>query len=69
MGLCNSPNIFQEKIDKRFNGLEYVKAYIDDLLIVSNSNFEEHLIKKMVLKKLRQLVSKSMHKTICSNYK
>ena len=27
MGLCNSPIIFQEKMNELFNGLEYVRAY------------------------------------------
>ena len=54
MGLCNSPDIFQEKMNELFNGLEYVRAYIDDLLIISNGNFEDHLNKvKIVLKKLK----------------
>ena len=34
MGLCNSPDIFQEKMNELFNGLEYVRIYIDDLLII-----------------------------------
>ena len=31
MGLCNSPDIFQEKMSLLMQGLEYVRAYIDDL--------------------------------------
>ena len=54
MGLCNSPDIFQDKMNELFHDLEYVRAYIDDLLIISNSNFEDHLNKvKIVLKKLK----------------
>ena len=54
MGLCDSPDIFQEKMNELFNGLKYVRAYIDDLFINSNSNFEDHLNKvKIVLKKLK----------------
>ena len=30
MGLCNSPDFFQEKINELFNGLEYIRVYIDD---------------------------------------
>ena len=53
MGLCHSPSIFQEKMNDLFNGLKYIKAYIDDLLITSSGNFEDHLNKfKIVLKKL-----------------
>ena len=32
MGLCNSPDIFQEKMSILMGDLEYVRAYIDDLL-------------------------------------
>ena len=45
-------------MNELFNTLEYVKAYNDDLLIISNSNsscnFEDHLNKvKVVLKNLK----------------
>ena len=54
MGWCNSPDIFQEKMNELFNGLEYVRAYIDDLIIISNGNFGDHLNKvKIVSKKLK----------------
>ena len=59
MGLCNSPDIFQEKMNELFHGLEYVRAYIDDLVIISNGNFEDHLSKvKIVLIKLKTSRSK-----------
>ena len=43
MGLCNSPDIFQECMFELFSDLEYVQAYINDLLVMSCSTFEEHL--------------------------
>ena len=43
MGLCNSPDIFQEKMNKLFMGLDYVRAYIDDLLVISKGSFEDHV--------------------------
>jgi hypothetical protein len=43
MGLCNSPDIFQERMYELFSDLEYVRAYIDDLLVTSSSTFEDHL--------------------------
>ena len=43
MGLCNSPDIFQEKMSELMIGLEFARAYIDDLLIISKTSFEEHL--------------------------
>ena len=45
MGLCNSPDIFQEKMCSLFADLEHVRAYIDDLLIISNSTYSDHLDK------------------------
>ena len=35
MGLCNSPDIFQENIYELFVGLDTVRVYIDDLLHVT----------------------------------
>ena len=29
-------------MNKLFNGPEYIKAYIEDLLIISNGNFEDY---------------------------
>ena len=45
MGLSNSPDIFQEKMNELFAGFEYVRAYIDDLLVISNGTFDDHLNK------------------------
>ena len=45
MGLCNSSDIFQEQVNEFFYGLEYVKAYIDYLLIITKDSFEDHLHK------------------------
>ena len=43
MGLCNSPDIFQEKMNELFTGFENVRTYIDDLLILGKSSWEEHV--------------------------
>ena len=43
MGLCNSPDIFQEKMSKLMVGLEFARAYLDDLLLITKSDFDEHL--------------------------
>ena len=45
MGLCNSPDIFQEKMSELMSGLEFVRVYIDDLLCITTSTFEDHLDK------------------------
>ncbi len=54
MGLSNSPDIFQEKMSELMYGLENVRAYIDDLLVISKGTFTEHLADvDQVLKQLR----------------
>ena len=45
MGLCNSPDIFQEKMSNLMQGLEYVRTYIDDLLVLTKGTYEDHLDK------------------------
>ena len=55
MGLCNSPDIFQEKMSELFEGFDYVRAYIDDLLAITNGSFDDHLEKlERIFKELRQ---------------
>jgi len=39
MALCNSPDIFQEKMSKLFVGLEYVRAYINDILVLTSGTW------------------------------
>ena len=43
MGLSNSPDIFQEKISILMARLEFVRSYIDDLLVTTMSTWEDHL--------------------------
>ena len=45
MGLCVSPDLFQEHMTKLFAGVPYVKVFIDDILIFSNGTYEDHLEK------------------------
>ena len=53
MGLCNAPDIFQQKMSELMSDIEYARAYIDDLLIISNGSFEDHLQKvEVVLQRL-----------------
>ena len=55
MGLCNSPDIFQERMSSLMQDLDYVRAYINDLLILTKSNWKDHLEKvEKVLQKLKK---------------
>ena len=44
MGLCNSPDMFQEKMSELFIGLDTVRVYIDNLLHVTKISWTEHLV-------------------------
>ena len=43
MGLCNSPDMFQEKMSELFVGLDTLCVYIDDHLHVTKGSCTEHL--------------------------
>ena len=43
VGLCNSPDIFQKKMNELFNGLDDVRTQINELLIISNKYLEDHI--------------------------
>jgi hypothetical protein len=44
-GFAGSPGIFQEKMLEIMESLEYVRAYLDDLLCISKLSLEDHLEK------------------------
>ena len=56
MGLCNSPDIFQETMSKIFVGLYKVRVYIDELLHVTKGSWTEHLT---VLEEMFNLLQKT----------
>jgi hypothetical protein len=43
MGIAGSPDIFQAKMSELMMALEYVKTYLDDLLIISKSTLKTTL--------------------------
>jgi hypothetical protein len=45
MGIAGSPDIFQGKMSELMESLEYVRAYLDDLLCISKLSLENHLEK------------------------
>jgi hypothetical protein len=50
MGIKIAPDVFQNVMSKLVQDMEYVKTYLDDLLIPTNSSFKDHLLKlEMVL--------------------
>jgi hypothetical protein len=43
IGIAGSPDIFQSKMLELMEDLEYIQAYLDDLLCISRSSLEDHL--------------------------
>jgi hypothetical protein len=43
MDIAGSTDIFQSKMSELMEDLEYVQAYLDDLLCISRSSLEDHL--------------------------
>ena len=55
MGIAGSPDIFQAKMSDLMSELEYVRVYLDDLLIITRDTWNDHLLKlKPVLIRLKQ---------------
>jgi hypothetical protein len=55
MGVAGSPDILQAKMSELMMTLEFVRAYIDDLLVITKASLEDHLAKlRLVLIKLRE---------------
>ena len=45
MGIAGSPDIFQAKMSEQMIALEYVRTYLDDLLIITKASLSDHLDK------------------------
>jgi hypothetical protein len=43
MGVAGSPDIFQEKMGILMEGLEFVRTYLDDLLLITKESYDDHL--------------------------
>jgi hypothetical protein len=47
--IAGSPDIFQEKMSELMESLEFVRAYLDNLLCISKLSLEDHLEKLEVV--------------------
>jgi hypothetical protein len=45
IGIANSPDIFQSKINQLMDELDYLQAYLDNILIVIKNTYEDHISK------------------------
>jgi hypothetical protein len=46
---CLDPDIFQNVMSKLVQDMEYVETYLDDLLILTNNSFKDHLLKLQIV--------------------
>ena len=59
MGVCNSPDIFQDKISKLFKGFYIVWKHISNIRKITKEDIADHLKSlEKVLHKLSELVIK-----------
>ena len=55
MGVANSPEFFQQKMNDLFHGFEFIRAYIDDLFILTKGDWTDHVHKlELTLNKLNE---------------
>ena len=55
MGVSCAPDVFQEKINELFHGLEHTHACLDDVLLTTKSTWDDHLEKlEQTLQKLAE---------------
>jgi hypothetical protein len=60
MGINIAPDVFQNVMSKLTQDMEYVKAYLDDLLMLTYKSFNDHLTKlEMVLGRLSTAVMRA----------
>ena len=55
MGVANSPDIFQQKMNNLFHGFGFIRAYMDDMLILTKGDWTDHIQKlESTLNKLKE---------------
>ena len=55
MGVANLSDIFQQKTNELFHGFEFIRAYIDELLILTKGYWIDHVRKlESTLNKLKE---------------
>ena len=68
MGIAGSPDIIQAKMSELMVALEFVRAYIDDLLCIAKGSLDDHLSKlRQVLIRLR-CAGLKVNAVKCSSY-
>jgi hypothetical protein len=61
MGLADAPDKFQNEINQLMDGIDYVRVYLDDILIVTKKTSKDHLSKL-------DIVSQKLHAANLKTY-
>ena len=61
MGIAGLPDIFQEKMSGLMESLEFVRTYLDDLLMLTKGTYDNHLLK------LRMVLCQLLEAGLCVN--
>ena len=55
MGVANSPEIFQQKVNDSFHRFEFIRVYIDDMLVLTKGDWTYDIQKlDLTLNKLKE---------------
>ena len=55
MGVGNSPENFHQKMNDLFHGFEFIRSYIDDILILTKGDWIDHVdTLELTLNKLKE---------------
>jgi dihydroorotate dehydrogenase len=64
IGIKIAPDVFQNVMSKLVQDMEYAKTYLDDLLILTNSSFKDHLLTLEMVLARQQLSTAGMRVNI-----
>ena len=55
MVVANYPGIFQQKMNDLFHGFEFIRAYLDDILILTKGDLTDHMQNlELMINKLKE---------------
>ena len=59
MGVANSQEMFQQKINNIYHGFEFIRAYMYELLIITKKDWTDHVQKlELTLNRLKEKLLK-----------
>ena len=66
LGVCASGDILQAKIDKILSDIKGIKTYIDDILVLGQDIFENHIYQLRIIFRRMSAAGLKVNVTKCS---